>query len=279
MGNIDPTSVTIVSNPTNGTLSISPTTGVATYTPNPGFHGVDTFEYQVCDDGNPLPVTCDEATVVINVNPVNDPPVATDDNPTTSNLTPVTTQVVNNDGDPNDNGNLDPTTVAIVTPPTNGTVIVDPITGDITYTPNPNFHGTDTYDYVICDDGNPAPVLCDTATVTVTILATPQATDDIDSTTAGQPTVIDVLANDNDPDGDNLVINTTPTSGPTNGSLIINPDGTYTYTPNGGFTGMDMFSYEVCDDGTPVVGSTATRICWRDIEAFCPVPPAGTTFE
>ncbi len=56
--------------------------------------------------------------------------------------------------------------------------------------------------------------------------------------------------NDSDPDGDNLVWNTTPVTSPSNGSLSINIDGTFTYTPNPGFIGNDSFEYEVCDDGS-----------------------------
>ena len=68
--------------------------------------------------------------------------------------------VVANDDDPNDPlGNIDPTTVDTIpgSGPSNGTVTIDPVTGEITYTPDPDFNGTDTFDYVVCDDGNPLP--------------------------------------------------------------------------------------------------------------------------
>ena len=59
LGNIDPTTVDMIpgSGPSNGTVTIDPVTGVVTYTPDPDFNGTDTFDYVVCDDGNPLPVT------------------------------------------------------------------------------------------------------------------------------------------------------------------------------------------------------------------------------
>ena len=78
----------------NGTVTIDPVTGVATYTPDPDFNGTDTFDYVVCDDGNPLPSLCDTATVTIIVDPVNDPPVAVDDVTTTDEDTPVVIDVV-----------------------------------------------------------------------------------------------------------------------------------------------------------------------------------------
>jgi len=62
-----------------------------------------------------------------------------------------------------------------------------------------------------------------------------------------------VLANDNDPDNDNLIVDTTPRTNVANGTLTLNSDGTFDYTPNPDFYGTDSFTYEVCDDAT--VGS------------------------
>ncbi len=66
-------------------------------------------------------------------------------------------------------GNIDPTSVTITSDPSNGSVSVDPVTGEITYTPNDDFNGTDSYSYQVCDDGTPLPAQCDTATVTITV--------------------------------------------------------------------------------------------------------------
>ncbi|MCG9911082.1 MAG: HYR domain-containing protein [Flavobacteriales bacterium] len=104
--------------------------------------------------------------MIINVLPVNDPPIAVDDNATTDNLTPVIINVPSNDFDID--GIIDLTTVTIVTPPSQGSVSVDPITGEITYTPNGSACTSDSFVYSICDDGSP--VLCDQATVTISIL-------------------------------------------------------------------------------------------------------------
>ena len=129
LGNIDPTTVTLVTPPSNGTVIFDPVTGDATYTPNAGFNGTDTYVYQVCDDGFPLPAACDQATVTITVDPVNDPPVAVDDSETTNEDTPVVIDVTDNDDDSNDPlGNIDPTTVSVLTPPTDGTLSIDPVT-------------------------------------------------------------------------------------------------------------------------------------------------------
>ncbi len=70
----------------------------------------------------------------------------------------------------------------------------------------------------------------------------------------------DVISfNDSDPDGDNLVWNTTPINPPANGSLTINDDGTFTYTPNPGFAGSDSFEYEVCDDASYMASFVFSR--------------------
>ena len=66
--------------------------GEITYTPNPGFSGVDFFDYQVCDDDG----DCDTATVIINVL-ANQPPTANNDAETTDIDTPVVVDVLIND--------------------------------------------------------------------------------------------------------------------------------------------------------------------------------------
>ncbi|MGZ2370021.1 Ig-like domain-containing protein, partial [Ancylomarina sp. YFZ004] len=60
-----------------------------------------------------------------------------------------------------------------------------------------------------------------------------------------------LLTNDYKVPGTNLTINTNPVVDVTNGNLVIHNDGTYTYTPNLEFSGIDSFVYGVCDDGSP----------------------------
>jgi hypothetical protein len=68
----------------------------------------------------------------------------------------------------------------------------------------------------------------------------------------------DLLLNDTDIEGDTLTVNTTPVSGPSNGELILNADGTFTYTPNNNFNGTDSFVYEVSDGNGGTAQATAT---------------------
>ena len=114
--------------------------------------------------------------------------------------------------------------------------------GTVTYTPNPDFHGTDTFTYTVSDgQGGSA-----TATVTVTVTnRAPEAVNDATTTASGTPVIVPVLTNDSDPEHAPLTV-TAVTPG-ANGTVTINADGTVTYTPNPDFHGTDTFSYTVSD--------------------------------
>ena len=243
-----------VTAPANGGVTLNGD-GTYTYTPDPGFFGTDSFMYEICDDGTP--VECAQATVTIDVTSVNDIPVAADDAETTPEDTPVSLDVLTNDSDADTADNLTVTTIP-VTPPTNGTVALTP-GGIATYTPNLDFFGTDTFEYEVCDDGSP--ILCDVATVTITVTPVndaPVAVDDAETTEENIPLNSDVSPNDSDVDSDSLTVASTPTTDVTNGTLVLNFDGTYTYTPNTNYNGLDMFEYEICDNDSPVLCDTAT---------------------
>ncbi|WP_178988292.1 Ig-like domain-containing protein [Winogradskyella schleiferi] len=254
----DNQTVTANTNPANGTVTVNPD-GSYTYTPNPGFIGEDTFEYTICDDGNPQ--ACDTATVYIEVlpegSPENEAPIANADTATTPEGTSINIVVLSNDFDPDG----DPITITATTDPANGSVTLNP-DGTITYISDAGFIGEDTFTYTICDDGNPQ--LCDTATVTVTVQPnaypnTTNANDDAYNTTPSADVTGNVLANDNDIEGDTQIVTTTTVT--TNNGVTVNIDpntGVFTYTPNAGFTGTDSFVYSICDDGTPVACDEAT---------------------
>ena len=186
---------------------------------------------------------CDTATVTIDILPDvpgNDAPVAVDDaNSTTVNL-PVSGTVAANDSDPDNNL---PLSFAYLTNPANGTVTFSP-NGTYTYTPNIGYVGPDKFTYRVCDNG--VPILCDTATVYLTVLASPPlATNDINNTTPNKPVSGDVSTNDSDPQG--LPLTFTKLTDPVNGTLVFNPDGTYTYTPATDSVGTEVFTYVACN--------------------------------
>ncbi len=122
--------------------------GNLVYTPPANESGspYTSFTFQV---QNSLAISANSYTFTIQVTPVNDPPVANPDNATTSEDTPVAIDVKANDTDID--SNLDPKTVVITTPPAHGTVSVNPTTGVVTYTPDPNYSGPDSFQYTIKD--------------------------------------------------------------------------------------------------------------------------------
>ena len=262
-GNLDPTTTTVTSGPSNGSLTNNGD-GTFTYTPNPDFNGVDSFVYQICDTDN----LCDTATVTVTVNPVNDPPVAIDDSDIIDQDTQTTINATSNDTDVD--GNLDPATATVTSDPSNGSVVNNG-DGTFTYTPNPGYVGVDSFEYQVCDtDG-----ACDTAIVTITVLpvipdnSPPVAVDDSATTDEDTSVNIDATANDTDVDGNLNIFSAAVTSGPSNGSVVNNGDGTFTYTPDSDFNGVDSFEYEVCD--TDGLCDTATVTITVNTENDAPV--------
>jgi hypothetical protein len=184
----------------------------------------------------------------------NEPPAANNDFAITSEDVSVTIDVLANDTDP-DNEPLD---VIGTTQPANGTVINNG-DGTIAYTPNTNFNGPDSYSYTITDGQVIA-----TAIVSVTVVTgndPPSALNDNATTSENTPIAIDVLSNDSDPDGSPIGV-IAVTQG-TNGTVTNNGDGTATYTPASGFSGVDSFNYTISDGqfkDTATVNITVTAI-------------------
>ncbi len=137
-----------------------------------------------------------------------------------------------------------------------------------TYTPPLNFNGLVYGILTICDDGSP--VSCANAVVEITVLPVndpPVAEDDEYTVLEDEVVVRNVLDNDTDPDGDILTVTTTPVADPVNGQLILNPDGTFTYTPAKDFSGEAFFTYEVCDTAIPAACDEAdVTIILQEVE-------------
>jgi gliding motility-associated-like protein len=152
----------------------------------------------------------------------------------------------------------DSTTLTIdttqVTGPNHGNVVVHP-DGSFTYTPNENYYGLDTFIVEICDSGIPLPELCGQDTIIITIQPVndpPIIVNDSVSVNPGSSVTDNLLDNDSDIEETTLVANPTPILGPSNGVIVVNEDGSFTYTPNSGFVGTDTVVVEVCDGGIPL---------------------------
>lgn len=177
---------------------------------------------------------CDDAVVTITVNPIDDPAVAVDDVYNTNEDTSFDGNVSDNDFEPEG----EEITFALDGDVTNGTLVFN-ADGTFTYTPNAGFIGTDVFTYTACDPGS----LCTTGTVTINVLPvneTPIAADDEYFVGEDDTLNDDVSTNDTDGDGDNLVV--TLLSDVSNGTLILNADGTFTYTPDANFFGKPIHS-------------------------------------
>ena len=230
----DSLTVDSVTQPTNGSVVINADERLS-YTPASNFNGSDSFDYTVADGQGGT----DTATVSVDVTYENSSPIAVADSATTDEDITVTLNVLSNDTD----ADGDPLTVELLTQPTNGSVVTN-ADETVNYTPASNFNGSDSFDYTVSDgQGGSA-----TATVTITVTAiddAPIAVDDSAITSPNVAVIIDVLGNDEDPDGDSLTV--TSVTQPTSGLVVMNADETLSYTPASNFNGSDSFSYTVAD--------------------------------
>ena len=147
-------------------------------------------------------------------------------------------------------------TVTAVTDPVHGTTTINP-NGTIHYVPDAQYGGPDTFSYTVTDSA----ALTDAATVAVTVSPVndqPVAVDDTASTPESTSTLVDVLANDTDPDGDTLTLKSV--GQPSHGTTAIEA-GKVRYTPAAGYTGPDAFDYNIMDPTTGVdTGSVAITV-------------------
>ncbi len=157
-------------------------------------------------------------------------------------LIPVIIDPLKNDIDPDG----DPLTWTAINQPQNGTLTM--FLGRDAYKPNANFNGVDFFLYRACDTAGK----CGTSIVTIVIAPVndqPSVKNDAYTTNEDVPVVANVTDNDDDIDGDNLEIKIRKQ--PSNGTVVMSPDGSFVYTPNQDYSGQDEFEYQACDNGTP----------------------------
>jgi VCBS repeat-containing protein len=234
--NGDALTAILVSGPAHGTLTLS-ANGSLTYTPASGYTGGDSFTYKA-NDGQ---LDSNVATVALTVSDT--APVAANDSYSAnknSSLTVSAPGVLGNDTD----ANGDTLTAVLVSGPAHGTVTLN-ANGSFTYTPKSGYTGADSFTY----KANDGQLDSNVATVALTVRNRPPLAANVSySTSQGSPLTVSapgVLASATDPDADPLTA--ALVSGPANGSLQLNADGSFTYTPGFGFAGTDTFTYRASD--------------------------------
>jgi large repetitive protein len=236
--------------PAHGTVTDAG--GFFIYTPDPDYFGPDTFTY-FANDG-----TTNSAPIVVNilVLPVNDAPVAVSDAATTDEDVPVVIPVLTNDSDVDDVLTVD--MVQIVSSASQGTVTINTTAGEVTYTPNLNYNGNDSFTYQLKDA---AGALSNVVTVSIIINPindAPVGNADVVTTPEDTPILITVLANDTDVENSLDASTVIVITGAAHGTAVVqSPTGTILYTPTNNFTGSDSFTYTV-NDAEGVTSAAAT---------------------
>ncbi|MBE3713083.1 tandem-95 repeat protein [Vibrio parahaemolyticus] len=216
----------------NSNIQVAIVNGIATITPTADWNGSETLTFTATDPSGESV----SQPVNFTVAPVAD---IVADKATVVEDTPTIIKVLGNDTF-EDDGKV----VSLDTNngPANGTVSVNP-DGSVTYTPNDNYVGKDTFTYVVTSGG-----VSESTTVTVNVTPVndaPVAKDDIATTQEDTAVTIDVLSNDTDVDGDKLSIQSA-TVPEAQGKVEI-VDGKLVFTPAENFNGHAEITYTVTD--------------------------------
>ncbi|ENN2392928.1 tandem-95 repeat protein [Vibrio alginolyticus] len=216
----------------NSNIQVAIVNGIATFTPTADWNGSEALTFTVTDPSGESV----SQTVNFTVEPVAD---IVADKATVVEDTPTIIKVLGNDTFEGDDK-----VVSLDTNngPANGTVSVNP-DGSVTYTPNDNYHGTDSFTYIVTSGG-----VSESTTVNVdvtTVNDAPVATNDTAITDEDTPVTIDVLPNDTDIDGDTLSIDSA--SVPSDQGKVEIIDGKLVFTPAENFHGDAEITYTVTD--------------------------------
>ncbi len=268
----DALSAVLVTGPSHGTLTLN-NDGSFSYTPDPNYNGTDSFTYQANDGTAGSGIV----TVTLTVNAVNDAPVALNDSFSTAEdtiLNVVAPGVLSNDSDVDG----DTLSAALLSQPTHGTLTLNG-DGSFAYTPAANYNGLDSFTYKANDGQADSGI----AMVTITVGNANDAPVALnDSFTTAENTILNVaasgvLANDSDVDGDTL--SAVLVSQPTHGSLTLNSNGSFSYTPAASYNGTDSFTYKASDGQTDSGVATVTITITSVNDAPVAVNDSYTTAE
>ena len=253
-GSGGPLTARLVGSPTHGTVSLN-ADGSFTYAPAAGYSGPDAFTYTANDGGfDSLP-----ATVSLTVTPKPPPPTANPDAYSTGQDTPLTvtapTGVLANDAV----GGGGALTAAVVGGPAHGTLTLNP-DGSFSYNPTAGYNGPDAFTYAATNSAGSAQ-----ATVSLTVTAPPPPpTATADDYTVDQDTALIVTAAEgvlaNDVSGSGGPLTAAPVSDPMHGTLTLNANGSFTYTPVAGYNGPDTFRYRASDGAGSAQADVAIEV-------------------
>ena len=237
---LDIYSVVIVQAPLHGLLT--DVDGVLSYLPDGNYVGPDSFSYTVAD----MMGAVSEATLVtLNVQGINDAPVAVSDSLIADEDQSISFNVTANDTDID--SQIVPESVSVFSAPTHGVVSIS-VTGEVTYTPNTDYFGDDSFSYTIKDTVG-AVSLPGTVSVSIaSINDAPRLQDDIAQLMEDGVNDINVLGNDIDIDGELVLASLMVTVMPEHGAVTILPGGLLRYTPDDNYYGPDSFSYSIKDN-------------------------------
>jgi VCBS repeat-containing protein len=221
---------------TNGTVQINPN-GTFVFTPTNNFTGAGTFTFKANDSiGNST-----DAVATVNVGAgLNQAPIGTAASITTSSGTAFSGNLHATDANGN---NL--TYAAGTTAASHGTVVVNS-DGSYVYTPTNGYVGPDSFSFTANDGTVSSTNTLVNVTVTAANIA-PTVTTGTGTTTVG--TNFDGSLSPLGTDPENNALTYSAVTQPAHGTLALNPDGTFTYTPAAGFNGTDSFTFKA-NDGT-----------------------------
>jgi len=245
--------ITNLTQPSNGAATLSGDSKTVTYTPDTGFHGTDSFTYTANNGTEESNV----ATVTVTVlNPLNAAPVAQDDTYYVSKggtLTVYAPGVLANDTDVDG----DPLIAILVSGPAKGTLEFN-ANGSFTYTPHVS--GQDSsFTYKANDgrlDSNVATVSLQVHSGNIAPVARKDAYNVEVNGSLSIPAAEGVLANDTDADGDTLTA--LLVTNVSHGTLVLNGDGSFSYTPTFGYESTDSFTYYARDGRAESLTQTVT---------------------
>lgn len=277
-----------------GTVTLSG--GNVIYTPASNFNGTDTFTYTVTDNGTTFGVAAPQSatgTVTVTVAAVNDNPIAGNNSVTGVEDTAVTVNfstLLANDspgGGTDEAGQTLSVQSVAATSSIGGTVTTDATS--LVFTPPDDFNGVATITYVVQDDGSPVGTATGTLTITLSeVNDDPTANPDSLSAVKNVTKVISaasLLGNDskgpaNESD-QTLRITSVTSPSARGGTVVLNGDGSVSYTPPAEAIGDDSFTYTMSDDGTTngsPANLTSSALVTINILDFIPMTFSGAVY-